>query len=222
MSNLTNDHRKRLKRGGERLFQQDSAAEIFDIHGPKRERATAAGSKTFVRQILSPSIKLTPQERAIGNCFGAFYEQIHSGGGSEFLREFVDGGGGGASGVNEARMHKSSMIKLAINSLKSAPMIRYKVGRGRGTKIGKHTAISQLELVHEICVSGRTLTYVGLANGWTASRQKKGNQEWRLAVPDRQRKALAEALRVALVMVGNDWHEAGYNVPYEFSLIEVE
>lgn len=222
MANLTSDQRKRLRLGGERLFQQGSTAEIFDIHGPDRERATAAGTKAFVRQLLSPSLKLSPQERAIGNCFGAFYEQVHTGGGSEFLREHVDGGGGGVSGVSEARMQKSSMINLAIKNLKSAPMIRYSVGRGRGAKIGKHTAISPLKLIHEICVSGRTLTYIGLANGWTASRTKNGKQESRLVVPDRQRKALAEALRLALVMVGNDWYEAGYNVPYEFSLIEVE
>jgi len=40
-------------------------------------------------------------------------------------------------------------------------------------------------------------------------------------VPNRQRKALAAALRDSLDIISYAWAESGYSVPYEFGTVEV-
>lgn len=216
-----------LRRGGQKLMQEAASAEIYDTKGSKRERSTAAGQSTKVRQLLSPHLDLSRAERAAGNCFGAYFEQTHAGPGREFLREYVDGGGGGSGGVSESTIYKAAMVACAVAALKNAPAIIYPQGRSRGSmKNGAHKPIRQIDLVEHVCVHGYTLTAIALNYGWTSHRAQKARKgaetRYKLVVPDRQRKALAEALRQSLTLIGDVWVEKGYVVPYAFGTIEIE
>jgi len=173
-----------------------------------------------VHQLLDPRPDTTDSQRAVGNCYGAFYEQAMSGAGSEFLREYVDTSSTGGGGYSEAKAHKMMMVGCASKALAAAKPFTYPKGKHRGANIlGRHNPIIPLALAQLVCVSQRTLSHIALAHGWTRIPIKDGS--WgRPALPDWQRKELAEALRTTLDIIADTWEESGYRVPYEFGTVE--
>lgn len=217
--------RAALRQGGQRVRQQ-ATAEIYDrhgydLHGPKLERQTGAGMRTNVHQLLDPRLDVTPKQRGVGNYFGAIYEQAMGGAGKQFLREYVDGGKAGGGGYSEAQAHKMRMLACATKALIEAEPFTYPAGKPRGGCIlGKHQQIKPLALAQGVCVYQTTLSAIAIANGW--SRIPIIGGKWgRPQVPDRQRKALAAALRDTLDLIDKAWEEGGYAVPYQFMTVEV-
>jgi len=125
----------------------------------------------------------------------------------------------------EAKAHKLAMLECGMRALKSAPSVKYpdaRTKRRKGTIWGQHKPVRPMMLVYYTCVAGYSIAYVGIVNGWMiAKRLDNGGQtDWR--VPNRQRKALSAGLRDALDRITDAWTEAGYDVPWEFSQIDVE
>ena len=208
-----------LKRGGQRSLRHSNAAEVFDVIGPDRERASSARQPTLVTQLLSPKLDLTPQERAIGNCYGAYFEMSHTPNSTEFIREYVDGGGIGGSGYSERQAMISSMVTVARSALSDLPKVEYKRIKPKSTaRVGLHVAVPALVLTDAICIHGHTTTSVAIRFQWFVYRQKRAVP----TVPDRQRKKLFAGLKDSLNVIGDAWHEAGMNVPAQFGTIEVE
>ncbi|MDE4189648.1 hypothetical protein [Phaeobacter gallaeciensis] len=209
-----------LRKGGQRVRQQ-ATAEVYDREGPRLDRQTGAGMRTSVHQLLDPRLDVTATQRAVGNCFGAFYEQAMGGEGKEFLREYVDSTSTGGGGYSEAKVHKMMMVGCAAKALTAAPAFTYPVGAVRGSYVlGRHQQIKALALAQGVCVFQRTLSDMAIANGWT--RIPVQNGKWgRPQVPDRQRKALAAALRTTLDTIADAWEAGGYRVPYQFMTVEV-
>lgn len=214
------DARALLKKGGQRIHQQ-ATAEIYDRVGSKAdgshklERQTGAGMEAHVHQLLDPKLVVTDNQRAVGNCFGAFYEMAMSGGTSEFLREYVDGGKAGSGGFSEAQTYRIMMVGTALDALKDAKPFTYPRGKPRNCVMGRHIPIKPFRLAYAVCVGQRTLSSMALTYEWT--RIPIENGKWgRAKVPDRQRKAIAQALRDTLDIIDEAWEEGGYSVPYEF------
>ncbi|WP_406646894.1 hypothetical protein QEZ52_00375 [Aliisedimentitalea scapharcae] len=206
---------RQLREGGQRVFQQ-AEAEIFDRQGSRLERQTGAGMKTNVHQLLDPRLDLTDTQRAVGNCFGAFYEEALSGGGKVAIREYVDSSPTDGGGVSVARLHKVRMITCAMNALKTAKAFTYPKGKPRGDCIlGPHNRIRPFWLAYRVCVNQQTLSNVAIDNGWTRIPVKDGKFQ-RPTVPDRQRKALAQHLRTTIDIINDAWTDGEYPVPHQF------
>lgn len=204
-----------IKGGLQKRIRQAHSAELFEVEGPERERSSAAGMTTLVSPILSPKLDLTPQQRAVGNTYGAYFEQAHIGGSTEFLREFVDGGGIGGNGFSEKQATIVNMVLVAQAALEARQPLRYILGKPRpGTKRGSHRPIRPLTLVNNVCVYGLSASAVALQHRWTITKAGKTK------VPDRQRKKIGEELSLSLNAISVAWSENGMNVPY--SNIEVE
>lgn len=215
--------RDELRKGGERIFQKTAAAEVYDVKGPKRERASAAGQVTLVRQLLDPRLKLTPRQRAVGTCFGAYVEMSLAGSGNEFLREYVDSTKGVSQGVSEAAAHRVMMVQCALDAMKNTHPFSYPYGKGRGRNVlGRHKPIKPFTLAWEICVKGRNLTYLAVTHGWVRQKKLGNGRLGRPIVPDRQRKKLAEHFKSTLDLIDRAWTDAGYEVPYDLSTVETE
>lgn len=213
--------RKKLGEGGARLARVGPQVEVYSVKGPKRERETGAGMTTMVSPLLDPRLSLTKRQRAVGRCYGAFVEMAISGGSSEFLREFVDGGGSGGGGATEKHLHMIRMVEVAHKAVRKMRAIRYPLGKPRGEKrVGKHKPVNALALLDLICLHGQGFTAVALGHQWIVEREVNGRAK--MIVPDSQRKHLAEALRVILDAVDCSWEDHGYDIPLEFLSIEVE
>lgn len=211
-----------LRLGGARQMRRGVAAEVYSVHGPDRERETAAGGKTLVGYMLDPRLKLTVRQRATGQCYGAYSEMTQGGGSSEFLKIFVDGGSSGGGGVTEKQVQMLRMVDTARSALARMPAFTYPVGRRRGNdRMGDHRPVKAQIVADAICISGLSLDAVSLKHGWWVERRDKGGKLG-IVVPDRQRKAMAEALRVVLDGIDDAWQERGYSAPYDFGGIETE
>jgi len=210
-----------LKSGGQRVRQQ-ATAEISDRRGPYLDRQTGAGMRTKVHQLLDPRLDVSASQRGVGNYFGTLYEQAMAGDGKEFLREYVDSSSKGGGGYSEAQLQRVRMLTCATKALMQADPFTYPVGKPRGSYIfGKHHKIKPLAMAQAVCVQQRTLSEIAITNGW--SRIPIENGKWgRPKVPDRQRKALAEALRVTLDLIAAAWEEGRYRVPFAQLTVEVE
>ncbi|MFY0682351.1 MAG: hypothetical protein JXR13_17400 [Thalassovita sp.] len=116
-------------------------------------------------------------------------------------------------------MHKVKMLRAAVEALQAAPSITYAKGKARaGQYQGQHKPIRPFQLAFLVCVNQRTLSHVALTYDWTRSPIENG-KIGRRVVPDRQRKALAEALQDALLLVGDGWINGGYWLPNELSTV---
>lgn len=211
--------REQLRRGGKRVFQH-ATAEIFDRTGPRLERQTGAGMRTNVHQLLDPRLDVTQAQRAVGNYFGTLYERAMGGDGKEFLREYVDSSSKGGGGYSEQKAHQMRMLACAAGVLTRAKPFTYPVGTARGCRLGRHTPIKPLDLAQTVCAHQRTLSDVALRWEWTRTPldgPKKGVPQ----VPDRQRKAIAAALRDTLDIIAEAWDSARFAVPYDMMTIEV-
>lgn len=210
-----------LKGGGQRVRQQ-ATAEIFDRKGAVRERQTGAGMRTKVHQLLDPRLDVTSTQRAVGNYYGTLYEKAMAGEGQEFLREYVDSSSKGGGSFSEAQLQRVRMLTCASKALLQADPFTYPVGTPRGSYIfGKHHKIKALAMAQAVCVQQRTLSEIAITNGWV--RIPIENGKWgRPKVPDRQRKALAAALRTTLDAIATAWEEGSYRVPYAQLTVEVE
>ena len=212
--------RKFLSEGGARQARSGAVGEVYTIQGTRRERETGAGMTTMVTPLLDPRLKLTPRQRSVGRCYGAYAEMITGGGSSEFLREHVDGGGAGGGGVSERMMHMGRMVDVARVALRGVADVRYALGKARGAgQVGAHRPVAALMLLELICVQGLSFEAVGIGHEWVMQRMEGKRRG--MVVPDRQRKHLAEALRDVLDVVDAAWQEKGYDVPYEFLTLEV-
>lgn len=212
-----------LRKGGETAFQRAAAAEVYDVKGVDRERTTAAGHATFVRQLLDPRLKLEPRQRAVAQTFGAYFEAINSGGNAEFLREFVDKTQGVTSGVSEAQLHRLRMVQTAVRALQRYRPATYPPGASRGRVLrGRHKPIPSLQLMLSICAFGRTLSAVAIQYEWSVREKKRDGSFGLPKVPDRQRKAVAEALRDRIDVVSDAWERGRFEVPYSMMGVDVE
>lgn len=217
--------REKLKGGGHRIFE--ARATIYDRNGynedgtPRLDQQTGARMFTGVHQILDPRLKLTDTQRAVGNCFGAYADELMSGGAGEFMREYVDRTPMAASGITDARVHKSRMIQCAMTALNELPAFKCPRGTTRsGAAYGPHRKIKPFHLISAVCIHQRTLAYVAITYGWTRSPVQDGKFD-RPAVPVRQRHALADALRASLDAIKDGWDIGGYAVPYQFYTVVV-
>jgi hypothetical protein len=213
-----------LGRGGQAQMRRTGEATIFQGRDAKgaRLRVNATGHGVQVGQILDPRLKLTREARAVGNCYGAFYERAQSSGAPEFLREYVDGGGGSSGGYSEHQAHCINMVNVAREALKATKMVRYKRPESRGvtkTKVGRHRPIKQLELIDAVCVNGHTIKAIAIRFQWFVTNyDAEGSAIVR--VPDRQVKAIVEGLSAALIVVADAWKASNMKVPSEFMEIE--
>lgn len=209
--------RQWLLKGGEARLRQSTAAELFDVYGPDRERQTGAGYKTLVAPLLDPRIKLTPQQRVIGQAYGGFVEDVLKAGGGQWLQEYVDGGSTGSGGLNEKRFMRMAMVKTARDALDRMPMCRYPLGpkRAKGRR-GNHRPIPMLTLIDYVTISSRTLSHIAVIYGWTMQRRE------RVVVPDRQRKYIGAALAFGLDMIGQAWEDGGMQPPSGLGDLDVE
>lgn len=211
-----------LRLGGARQMRRGVAGEVYSVNGPERARETAAGGKTMVAYVLDPRLKLTVRQRATGQCYGAYTEISQGGGSSEFLKIFVDGGSTGGGGATEKQIQMIRMVDCARGALIGLPDFRYKVGQSRGElKVGPHNAVTATFIADALCINGWSLDAIGILRGWWVERRDSKGHIARV-VPDRQRKALAEALRVVLDGIDTAWQAKGYEVPFEIGGIEVE
>jgi hypothetical protein len=210
--------RRFLSQGGQTAIRAKTNGEVFSrVAGGKRERETARGEVTAVSTLLSPKLKLTPQQRAVGQCYGAYAETVTIAGGSEFLREHVDGGSTGAGGVTERQIEMLRMVSSARKSVQRLAAFTYPVGSARGEKrVGRHTPIPAIEIMDAVCIFAWTLTAVAVAHQWIVERNGQ------MVVPDRQRKALAANLADVLDVVADAWDARGFRVPAHFGQIEVD
>ncbi len=219
--------------GGARQMRSAGAAEVFSVSGAERARESAAGGSTIVGQLLTPyltfenriddRIKLSATQRAVGNCYGAYCEQYAAGAGSEFMRIKVDTSTTNGGGHTASRVQVLRMVDAARQALDLCPLIRYPVGKARGTgRVGNHNPIRPLLLANAVCMFGWSLTTFGLKSGWTTERRDKATGKTFPVVPDRQRKAIAEALCRALDVIDGAWQAKGYTAPYEFGGIDVD
>ncbi|UWQ30239.1 hypothetical protein [Leisingera sp. M523] len=211
--------REQLRKGGQRVFQH-ATAEIFDRTGQRLERQTGAGMKTNVHQLLDPRLDVTQAQRAVGNYFGTLYEKAMGGDGKEFLREYVDSSSKGGGGYSEHKAHQMKMLACGASALAKAPPFIYPVGTARGCKLGRHFPIKPMDLAQRVCVHQRSLSEVAIRQEWTRTPldgPKKGLPQ----VPDRQRKAIAAALRDTLDIIAEAWDSARFAVPYDMMTIEV-
>ena len=208
--------------GGARVARRGSVATIYSVEGIERRRESAAGSTTMVSPLLDPRLKLTPRQRITGQAYGGYLEETMKAGGSEFLREKVSGGSSGSGGASERHIYKMALVRLAHHALNEMPKFTYPLGKPRGKqKIGQHRPIGARELADLICVEGQSFEYIALSRGWWVERIGKDGAA-RAVVPDRQRKAIAEALRQVLEGIDSIWKDHGMGPPYETSGIDVE
>lgn len=219
--------KEQLLKGGQTVFRQ-AKAEIHDRVGyredgePILERQTGAGMVTAVHQLLDPRLDITDAQRAVGNCFGAYVEMVQSGGtGKEFMREYVDSSPAGGGGFSENHAHRARMVQCAMDAMSEAEPFTYKVGTTRNGVYGTHQKIKPFQIAYAVCVSQRTLTLVALSHGWWRAPAVKGGFG-RRHVPDRQRKALAQALRDTLDIIKDSWDAGGYLVPAQFGQVVVK
>ena len=214
--------REWLRLGGARQMRRGVAGEVYSVHGPDRERETAAGGKTLVAYMLSPKLKLSVRQRATGQCYGAYTEMTEIAGGNEFLKMRVDGGAVGGAGNTESMVQKMRMVQAARIAMDAAPPFTYQLGkhRGEGSR-GRHDPIKARFIADSVAVNGWSLEAICLISGWWVERRDKGQHMERI-IPDRQRKAAAEALRVVLDVIDSAWQARGWSAPYEFGGIEVE
>lgn len=224
--------RKWVGEGGARRMREAARGEVYSIEGAARVRETTAGEKTIVSQLLAPfltgekdvavRVKLTPRQRAVGNCFGAYTELSIGGGSSEFMKVKVDTSTTGSGGGIESRVHMMRMVSCAASAVIRLPLIRYNLGPSRSAvAVGPHKEIQPLALTKSVCVDGLDLTAIGLRAGWTTDRRQKGTGRLVTCVPDTQRKAIAEALRGCLDAIDDAWHGNGFTIPAEFVQVEV-
>lgn len=212
--------RKWLAPGGQRVIRSGFSAEIFSVHGDKRERESVAGEQTQVSQLLSPKLPLNTRQRATGNCYGHFAEKI-AGGGANVLAERVDRSMTGSGGATERQMHMLRMVEVARKAC-NGPDITYPLGRPRGDKrIGGHLPVRRIALLDAVCLHGFTLEAIAVDRGWIMERTD-GKRRGQMVVPDRQRKHLSEALRDVLDAVFDAWDARGMTIPPMFMQIEVE
>ena len=207
MTRLSNRDRRMLGKGGQRLQQERHKAELYERKGEKLDRSTGGGMSTRVRSIWSSGMKLTDAQRSVGNHFGHCFESINSGGGSEFLREQVDGGGSGG-GYNERMVETASKVRIAGDAMAKLRSFKYPLGKSRnGGFVGLHKPINYGSLVILICVDGLSLYQVGWMHGWTSQHGGK------VVVPDRQRNRISAEFGVALDAISDAWSDAGLKVP---------
>lgn len=211
-----------LSQGGQRAVRSGATAEVFTRHGDKRERESPAQERTKVSHLLSPKLLLTQRQRATGNCYGAFAEMSATSGKTEFIREFVDRSVTGTGGATDRQVHMLRMVGVARDAMASAPAIVYPLGVSRGAKVvGPHKPVKAIALLDAVCLFGFSLEAVAIDRGWIAERTD-GKRRGQMVVPDRQRKHLAEALRVVLDGVFDAWDAKGMTIPWEFMQVEVE
>lgn len=211
---------KQFKQGGQRVFAQ-ATAEVYDKNGPRLERQTGAGMSTNIHQLLDPRLPLTDAQRAVGNCFGAFSQEILAGGkGANVLRERVDSTPMGASGVSEGLVYRSQMVSCAVKALQAAPRVTYRTGRARNCVIGNHSPIPRLSLASMVCTYQRTLSQIAISYDWVRIPIKDGQFQTR-KVPDRQRKHLSSALAETLDNIADAWDEGAFKVPHQFFTVVV-
>lgn len=205
-----------LRHGGEAQLRRSAVSEIFEVEGLERKRSSAAGHKTIVRPLLDARLNLTPQQRATGNAYGGFLERLVSAGGSEWIREYVDGGQVASGGTVIHQMAGLVMIRVARQTLEIMPPLRHRTGPPRKAKPGPHKPIPVMSIVDQVCVWGRSVDFIAITHGWFVMRGQ------RVIVPTRQRKAIVSALIDGLDAIGDAWQENGQTIPASLSMIEVE
>lgn len=204
-----------LRLGGEAQLRRSASAEIYDVEGPDRKRSTGAGMTSFVGPMLDPRLKLTPRQRAIGQCYGAYAEDVAKAGGAQWVREFVDRQPT-SGGINAAKMDRARMVDVARYALDSAASATYRIGKNVRAVTGRHLPIPARITVDLTCIWQRPVTFIAIQYGWTVVRSGA------IVVPDRQRKAIGEALAFNLEIIGDAWHENDMLVPAQFGALDVE
>lgn len=222
------NYKAMMARGGQRAIRMAGGAEIFDRKGPEDERVSATGHKAGVTGVLDPRLELEHTQRATGNCYGAYFEKAHTGGSTEFLREFVDGGGVNGGGMNERQFQVVNMVIVAQAALSKKKALRYKRpkprkknGKQKKAKPGRFLPIPALTLINNVCVYGHSVESVAIQFQWfmieyDVSNDGKVKTQWR------PKQAIVEGIRTNLDVVGVAWADAGLNVPYQFGTIEVQ
>lgn len=204
-----------LAQGLERSHMRRCQSDVYerDKRG-KLHRVTSYGKVARGRSFVSNEMRLTPQQRATANYFGSCFEILKAGGiGAEFLREAVDGGGGGAGGVSESMFHKNQVVVSAEATLRSIAPATYVPNRNR-CKAGDHKAIEAKVLFSEFCVSGMTINHIAETHGWWTIRE--GQQ----IVGNRQAQSIREKLLHSLEQVFTNWDDQSIMIPPEFFGVE--
>ena len=107
------------------------------------------------------------------------------------------------------------MVEVAHHALSCTPPLMYTLGKRRGEGArGDHWPIKARFIADSIAVHGYSLQWVCLhrSTGWWVERKKPDGQTFR-AVPDRQRKNVARALRDALDAIDAAWAARGWYAP---------
>lgn len=208
--------RKWLSKGGAAQIRRMAVSELYDVSGVDRTRSSAAGMKTLVSPLLNAKLKLSPHQRATGQCYGGFLEDVMAAGGSEWVREFVDGGGVAGGGASERQFIRMAMVTIARQALSEMKPLRYTLGKSRQKWRGPHRPIPIIDVVDSICVHGRPIEYVAIASGWVTERNG------RIIAPDRQRKRIAAGLRHGLDTITDAWSHHNLAAPYDLGMVDAE
>lgn len=223
---------KLRSQGGQRQMRIVGAAEVYDVVGPDRTRATPIDRPAMTIGILDKRLNLTAQERAIGNCYGAYFQAAHTGGSTEFLREYVDGGGVNGGGYSERQAHIVAMVveaQAALSKMKafkySKPKPRKCSGKRKASKPGRYLPIHALQLIDAVCVHGHSIETVAIRFQWFMLEKQTPDQTWaesKLVTQWTPRRRIIDSVRLGLNHIGDAWDAAGMTVPYHFGTIEVE
>ena len=188
------------------------------------DRRTVLDHTNKVRQILSPALPLTAEQRAAGNYLGHCVESIGSIGSGDITMERVDGGGHGTDDRMVQYMATGEALRVARTALMGLPTVTYRASKGAA---GRHRPVKPERLVMAVCVEGMSVTEVGIRAEWVTSRivRKKKGSQWieteQLVVPDRQRKALTAALSDALQAIAEAWESNHCPIPNAFYAVKV-
>lgn len=140
-----------------------------------------------------------------------------SAGGAEWVREYVDGGSSGSSGITERHILRNDIVRVARAALDREDPVIYPLGKARKKAArGPHRPIPRLALVDMACLSQRSMSFIAISFGWVVERHGT------MKVPDRQRKRIGEALGESLDVIGEAWHERGLVPPGDLAGLDVE
>ena len=207
--------------GGEFARLHRTQATVYDRVRKGVERKTVLDTRNAVRPLLSSKLPLNREQRAVGTYYAHCVESKSDCRSGDLTMERVDGGSSAGSDAALVRAYTLKAERIANEALAGMQAATF---NARGASSGPHSPIFIHEIVSAVCVSGMTLTDVGMKFGWYSSREIKRRKTGKMIeriVPDRQRKVLSEALVNALDGIKMAWDDNWIAMPDQLYSVEI-